>query len=99
MAHRPCRGFGSAGDAETFISQAAIHCSSAARFLTPLLRSVGAVGYRLLMEDAAMAEFSPSERLFKAVLGTALLSAWWYYAPDYLKFFSTPLGKLTLDDI
>jgi len=49
--------------------------------------------------DTAMAEFSPSERLFKAVLGPALLSAWWYYAPDYSKFFSTSLGKLTLGDI
>jgi hypothetical protein len=41
----------------------------------------------------------PSERLFKAVLGPALLSAWWYFAPDYSKFFSTSLGKLTLGDI
>jgi hypothetical protein len=42
-----------------------------------------------------MAEFSPSERLFKAVLGPALLSVWWYFAPDYQTLLSTPLSKLT----
>ena len=46
-----------------------------------------------------MAEFSPSERVFKAVLGPALVSVWWYFAPNYSKFLSTPLGQLTLDDI
>ena len=46
-----------------------------------------------------MAEFSPAERLFKAVLGPALLSAWWYFAPDYSKFLSTPVSTLTLDNI
>jgi hypothetical protein len=46
-----------------------------------------------------MAEFSPSERIFKAALGPTLLSVWWYYAPDYSKFFATPLGMLTIGGI
>jgi len=45
-----------------------------------------------------MAEFSPTERLMKVALGPALFGAWWYFAPNYSSFFSTPLGKLTLAD-
>lgn len=46
-----------------------------------------------------MAEFSPMDRAVKAVLGPALFFAWWYFAPDYSTFFSTPLGRMTLADI
>jgi hypothetical protein len=46
-----------------------------------------------------MAEFSPTERIVKAALGPALFCVWWYFAPEYSGFFSTPLGQLTLDDI
>jgi hypothetical protein len=46
-----------------------------------------------------MAEFSPSERIMKAALGPALFGAWWYFAPDYSDFFSTPLGQLTFASI
>ena len=34
----------------------------------------------------------------KVALGPALFGAWWYFAPKYSSFFSTPLGKLTLAD-
>jgi len=63
------------------------------------LRPRFALGYPREQRDAVMAEFSASERLFKAVLGPILLSAWWHFAPDYSKFFSTTLGRLTLGDI
>ncbi len=45
------------------------------------------------------AEFTHSDRLGKAVLGPALFCVWWYFAPDYSTFLSTPLGKQTLGSI
>jgi hypothetical protein len=47
----------------------------------------------------AMAEFSWTGRLIKAALGPALFCVWWYFAPDYSRFLSTPLGQLTITDI
>jgi hypothetical protein len=47
----------------------------------------------------ATAEFSWTDRLVKAALGPALFCGWWYFAPDYSRFFSTPLGQLTIGDI
>ena len=41
-------------------------------------------------------EFSWTNRLIKVALGPALFGAWWYFAPDYSSFFSTPLGQLTV---
>lgn len=46
-----------------------------------------------------MAEFSWTERFVKVALGPALFCVWWYFAPDYTRFFSTPLGQLTVADI
>jgi hypothetical protein len=46
-----------------------------------------------------MAEFTWKDRLVKAATGPALFGVWWYFAPDYSSFFSTPLGQLTLANI
>jgi hypothetical protein len=46
-----------------------------------------------------MAEFSWTDRLMKVALGPGLLCGWWYFAPNYSTFFSTPLGHLTVGDI
>lgn len=46
-----------------------------------------------------MAEFVWTERLTKIAIGPALLCGWWYFAPDYSTFSSTPLGKLTIGEI
>jgi hypothetical protein len=46
-----------------------------------------------------MAEFSPGQRVLKAVLGLAVLCGWWYFAPDYSQLLSTPLGELSLGEI
>ncbi len=55
--------------------------------------------YEYVVNFVDEAEFSPSERVFKAVLGPALMFVWWYFAPDYSRFISMPLGQLTLDGI
>ena len=51
------------------------------------------------MGETIVAELSLGERVMKAALGPALLCGWWYFAPDYSRFLSTPLGQLTIGDI
>jgi hypothetical protein len=46
-----------------------------------------------------MPELSWWQRILSAMLGPAVLGAWWYFAPDYSAFLSSRLSELSMGEI